>query len=312
MAYAYLTMMDLAKINGSDMVVGLIEENINEAPETLIFPARTIAGTSFKTIQRSVLPTTQFRQANQGVEPTKSTYVNRMVECFYLDGQMEMDVAVAQADEQGEEHALALEADGHGKAAIQKIGSQIWYGQGSLGDANGFPGAIAVVDAANVLDAGGTTAATGSSVFGVKLGEKNVSLIFGRNTVLSAGAWRKQTITRSSKELTAWKNSLEGWLGVQWVNKNAVCQLKDATEDSGKTVTDAKLAQLLSQLKWTPDYWFMNRRSLYQLRVSRSPVLSSGVPQQTTIVAGMAPVPAESCNIPIIVTDSIVSTETLS
>lgn len=312
MAYEYLTMLDLAKVNGSDAVVGLIEENINEAPEAMMFPARTIAGVSFKTLQRTALPGTQFRNVNEGVEPNKSTYANKLVECFYLDAQLEMDVAAAQADEQGEEHVLALEADGQMQSAIQHVGTQVWYGTNTGGDSKGFPGAIDVVDSSYVLDAGGTTASTGSSVYGVKLGPKHVQLIFGKSNVFQMGEWRKQTITRSSKELTAWKNSLEGWIGCQWVNKNSLCRLKDATADSGKGVTDAKLAQLLSQLKWTPDYWFMSRRSLYQLQASRSPILSSGVPQQTTIVSGFAPVPTESNNIPIIVTDSLLDTEALS
>lgn len=309
MAYEYLTMLDLAKINGSDAVVGLIEENINVAPEAMIFPARTIPGTSFKTLQRTTLPTSQFRNANEGVEPKKSVYATKLVECYYLDNQMEMDVAIAQADEMGEAHALALEADGHAQSAIQHIGKQVWYGVGTGGDAKGFPGAQSIVDSAAVLDAGGTTADTGSSVYGVRVGEKYCSMIFGRNTVLSSGEWRKQTITRSSKEMTAWKNSLEGWLGFQWVNKHAVCRLKDATEDSGKTVTDAKLAQLLSQLKWAPQYWFMNRRSLYQLQVSRTS--TSNTSGEASKVP-MAPVPSEALGIPIIVTDSILSTEALS
>src|SRR5678815_1134325 len=111
MAYAYLTMLDLAKINGSDAAVGLIEENIDIAPELSIFPARTIKGTSFKTLMRTALPATQFRNVNEGVEPTKSTYANKLVETAYLDGQLEMDVAAASADEQGTAHALGLEAD---------------------------------------------------------------------------------------------------------------------------------------------------------------------------------------------------------
>lgn len=312
MAYEYLTMLDIAKINGSDTIVGLIEENINIAPEAMMFPARTISGIVFKTLHRTSLPVTQFRYPNEGVEPTKSVYANRNVECFYLDGQMEVDVAVAQADENGEAHALGLEADGHVEAAIQHIGRQVWYGTGTNGDAKGFPGAQAIVPTANVLDAGGTTATTGSSVYGVRLGVKFATLIFGRNTVLNSGDWRKQTITRSSKELTAWKNSVEGWLGCQWINPHSICRLKDATNDAGMTVTDAKLAELLSQLKWVPDYWFMSRRSLYQLQSSRAPIMSSGVPQQVTVVAGFPPIPTESNGIPIVVTDSLTNTETLT
>lgn len=306
MAYEYLTMLDLAKINGSDVEVGLIEENLNVAPEAMLFPARTIAGTSFKTLIRTALPGTQFRNVNEGVEPTKSRYANKLVECFYLDGKMEIDVAAAQGDDQGEDHAKAIEADGHARAAIQHLGKQVWYGASN--DAKGFPGAQAIVDSSYVLDAGGTTADTGSSVYGVKLGPKHVSMVFGRNTVLNVGEWRTQRITRSSKELDAYVNSLQGWVGCQWQNKDSVCRLKDATADSGKTVTDAKLAELLSQLKWVPDYWFMTRRSRFQIQQSRA----AGSNTSGNAGSPMGALPSESNGIPIIVTDSLLNTEALS
>src|SRR5690348_16616260 len=104
MAYAYLTALDIAKSNGSDQVVGLIEENLNAAPEVSVLPARTISGTSFKSLVRTAYPSTGFRKLNTGVEPTKSTYVNKLFETYYYDGQMEMDKAVADADEQGADH----------------------------------------------------------------------------------------------------------------------------------------------------------------------------------------------------------------
>jgi len=305
MAYEYPTMLDVAKINGSDAVVGLIEENINEAPEAQIFPARTIDGVVFKTLQRTVLPVSQFRAVNEGVEPKKSEYANKLVECYYLDNQMEIDVAAAGAVEQGGDYLKALEADGHMRSALQHMGSQVWYGVAN--DAKGFPGAQAIVDTANVLDAGGTTAATGSSVYGVRLGPKFVTMVFGNGHVFNVGEWRTQTITRAAKEMTAFKNSLEGWVGVQWVNKHAVCRLKDATADAGMTVTDAKLAQLLSQLKWVPDRWFMSRRSRYQLQVSRSATTNNDSQPLT-----FAPQPTESNGIPITVTDSLVNTEALT
>ncbi len=305
MAYQYLTMLDVSKINGSDAAVGLIEENLIVAPEAAMFPARTIAGTSFKTLIRSALPTSQFRNVNEGVEPTKSTYINKLVETFYLDQQMELDVAAAQGDELGEAHAQMTEADGHGRAALQKIGAQVWYGTGSGGDAKGFPGAVAVVDSAFVTDAGGTTANTGSSVYGVKLGTKFCELIFGRNTVLNVGQWRQQTITRASKEMTAWKNSLEGWIGASWVNKNALCRIKKLTADSGKGLTDTLLGKAISILPvgYDPDYWFMTKRSREQLRASRTATNPTGAP---------APLPTDAFGIPIIITDSLLNIESLS
>src|SRR6185295_17931031 len=168
MAYAYLTMLDLAKFTNSDQAVGLIEENLNAAPEIEVLPARTIKGTSFKTLTRTAYPTTGFRQVNQGVEPTKSTYVNKTFETFYYDGQMEMDKAAADADEQGADHALSLEADGHARAFMLKSGSQFWYGNGStLGDANGYQGAAQFVDSTMLVDATGRTASVASSVYAI-------------------------------------------------------------------------------------------------------------------------------------------------
>jgi hypothetical protein len=49
-----------------------------------------------------------------------------------------------------------------------KAGSQFYYGSGStLGDAKGYPGASQFVDSSLLIDAGGTTSATGSSVYAV-------------------------------------------------------------------------------------------------------------------------------------------------
>lgn len=305
-------MLDLAKMNGSDVVVGLIEENLNAAPEISVLPARQVKGTSFKTLVRTAYPTTAFRQVNQGQEPTKSTYVNKLFELYYYDGQMEVDNAVATADEQGVDHALAIEADGHGRAFLLTAGKQVWYGLNA--DANGFPGAHEIVDSSLLVDATGTTATTASSVYAVVAAPKFMEVIPGNNTVLTTGQWRMQSITRSSKEMTAWKNSLEGWIGVAWYSKYACGRIKNLTADTGKGLSDSLLAKLLSQFPVgvKPTHFFMNRRSRYQLQISRTVTLFG---QANTKVSGalgnIAPVPTEYDGVPIIATDSITSTEAI-
>lgn len=314
MAYAYLTMLDIAKMTGTDQSVGLVEENLNAAPELEALPARTIKGTSFKTLVRTAYPTTGFRQPNQGVEPTKSTYVNKLFETYYYDGQMEVDKAIADADEQGADHSLALEADGHGRAFMLKAGSQFIYGGGStLGDANGYPGASQFVDSSLLIDAGGTTSATGSSVYAVCAAPKFFELLFGNNTVLTPGAWRMQSITRASKEMTAWKNSLEGWMGVAFYSKYAVGRIWKLTADVGKGLTDSLLSQLLNAfpIGVKPTHLFMSRRSRQQLQISRTVTLfgqGTNRPSQSII----APIPTEYDGVPIIATDSILNTESLT
>lgn len=313
MAYTYLTALDIAKMNGSDVTLGLIEENLNAAPEIEVLPARSISGTSFKGLVRTAYPTGEFRKLNEGVEPTKSTYVNKTFETFYYDGQMEMDVAVAKADEQGEDHALMMEADGHARAFLLTGGTQVWYGTGTGGDADGFPGAVNIVDSGLVVDAAGTTSSTGSSVYAVVANPKFFELIFGRDGVFTVGDWRKQTITRSSKEMTAWKNSMEGFVGAAWYSKYAVGRIKKLTEDSGKGLTDSLIADLLATFPVgvQPTHLFMNRRSRKQLQKARTVTLfGQGGTKPTGEV--IAPLPTEAFGVPIVCTDSILSTEALT
>lgn len=312
MAYEYLTLLDIAKSNGSDRTIGLIEENLNAAPELEVLPARTIKGTAFKTLVRTGYPSTGFRSANEGVEPKKSTYVNKTFETFYYDGQMEVDNMVASADEQGIAHALAMEEDGHGRAFLLVGGKQVWYGINGGGDAKGFPGAQEIVDSSLVVDATGTTNNTASSIYAVVAAPKFMEVILGNETILTVDEWRKQTITRSSKELTAWKNSLEGYIGCAWYSKYAVGRIKNVTADSGKGATDSLLADLFAAFPVgvKPTHIFMSRRSRKQLQKSRTVTLqgnASGNPKGNQGL--IAPVPTEYDGVPIIATDSILDTE---
>lgn len=314
-------MLDIAKSNGSDVTLGLIEENLNAAPEVQILPARSIKGTSFKGLVRTAYPTTGFRAANGANQPTKSTYVNKMFETYYYDGQMEVDNATATADEQGPDHALAMEADGHGRAFLLTSGKQFWYGTGTNGDALGFPGAHDIVagNTTLLIDATGTTSSTASSIYAVVALPKFFELILGNNTVLNVGQWRMQSITRTvggvAGEVTAWKNSLEGWIGSAFYSKWAVGRIKNVTADSGKGATDTLLASLIAAFPVgvKPTHIFMSRRSRKQLQISRTVTLYGGPGNQKpgSNLATIAPVPTEYDGIPIVATDSILDTEAI-
>jgi len=323
---AQQTLLDIAKLNGNDAVVGLIEENHTFAPETLVIPARTIKGTSFRTVSRTTYPGVGFRAANGGVTYTKSSFLNRNHECFILSGNVRADVAIMSAYEDGPEAFKAIETMGVGKQALIDLGSQTIYGIAA--DALGFPGLQALHTAFSAeltargitnltVDAGGTTANTGTSVYGISTGTDGLQYIFGNGVGLTLSDWFRQMVNdgTAGQDYLAECASLNAWVGLQAANPYCIGRLKDATADSGMGVTDAKLADLLRKypIGYRPKVWLMNRDGAYQLQSSRSAtsVTNSGQKAATGMDI-FAPLPVEACGIPIVITDSIVSTEALS
>jgi len=311
-----ITLLDIAKLNGSDQTVGLIEENLSFSPELERFPAYTISGTTYKIVLRTSYPGVGFRNANEGVTGGFNEFEIRLAQCFLIDGQIRTDKAVADAYERGAAAYQAMDASGVTKQAFLEIGSQVYYG--TTVDAKGFPGLLEIHTALNngiVVDAGGTSAGTGSSVWGIKFGTDGVQMVFGRNTTLELGEWMTQQVTDAAgKYYTAYTNGLTGWVGMQVGSKYSIGRLKDATEDSGKGVTDARLGELLSKypVGYRPDVWMMNRRGAFQIQTSRSSTVNGTAAKSATGNEVWAPLPTESNGIPIVITDSIVNTETLS
>jgi hypothetical protein len=333
------TLLDIAKLNGNDAAVGLIEENLTFAPELTVVPGRTIRGTSFRTVARDTYPGVGFRNANEGFTYTKSTFLNRTHECYIFGGNMRADVAAAGAHEDGPEAYKALEASGFTKNSMIKLGSQFFYGSVAgtaaiVSDAKGFFGLNQFHDAFVTelgnrsittisVDAAGTTSATGSSVYGVKFGDQGLQFLYGNNMGVTLGDWFTQMVNdgNAGSDYLAYIANMTAWIGLQAANPYCIGRIKKLTDDSGKGLTDSLGYDLLAKYPtgYVPDVWFMTRRSRRQLQKSRSVVLSSGIPQRqnaAAVGAGggeiTAPLPTEMCGIPIVVTDSLVDTETLA
>lgn len=311
-------LLDIAKINGTDTVVGLIEENQTVAPDVMAFPARTIRGTSYKIGVRKSYPGVGFRNANGGTTYTKSVFENRLIETFILSGNVRADVAVAGAYEDGAEAWKLIEASGVMAQSMIELGSQIYYGTGT--DSKGFPGLQEIHAAYSAtltepltVDALGTSAGTGSSVYGVKFGPQDCQLIFGTGNAFELGDWFNQMVNdgTAGQDYLAHVASLNAWVGLQVGSVYSVGRIRDLTADAGKGLTDALIADLLSKypIGKRPDALFMNRRSAYQLQISRSPSSNTSGNAATTPFAEL---PSSAFGIPIIVTDSIINTEALS
>jgi hypothetical protein len=313
---AKLNMLDVAKLNSDDRMVGLIEENLSFAPELTYFPFSPIEGTSYKTIKRTGFPTVGFRKLNQGVTPSKSSFAESLHEAYLFSGRVECDRAFGQTIKGGMARYEMIESSGVARASMLEIGSQIWYG--TTNDTLGFPGlkAITPKDASispAVLDATGTTATTASSVYGVKFSTQDVTLIGGNNSTFQLGEFRDETIEDSAgAKLPGRVADLMAWIGLQVGNINCVGRICNLTADSGKGLTDSLLSQWLEKFPvgYLPDYIFMSRRSRGQLQRSRTVTLQgngTNRPAQSNI----APLPTEYDGIPIIVTDSILNTDAI-
>jgi len=299
-------LLDILKRNGSDPLVGLIDETVKAHPEFAYF-ARTIKGLNYKTLVRTSLPTVGFRNVNEGYAATVGQVENRLVECYLMTPRWQCDRAVADASEDGPEMFIASEAGAILEASLQFLATQFYYGTAS--DANkGFPGLIAAYDSTDmVVDAGGTTASTGSSLWAVRFGEKDTAWVWGLNGKLGVGDVRIETVLdANSLPYTAYVQELENARpGLQVGSKYSVGRIKKLTADSGKTLSDALISQLLEKFPagLGPDAMFCSRRSLGQLQRSRTATNATGAP---------APIPTESFGVPIFASDAILNTEALT
>lgn len=303
------TLLDIAIRNGSDAVVALIDETIKPHPELRIGNARTIRGLNYKTLVRTGLPTAGFRDANDGVDASKSTYENRLVETYILNARWECDKAVADRSEDGPEAFIFDEGVGILEAAMQQVCKNFYYGRNTAmgGHAAGFPGLIDSYDAANmVVDAQGTTDNKASSCWLIRFGRQHVTWVWGQNGALEMDDPRIETITGANgKGLTGYVQELLAYPGLQVGSLQSVARIKKLTTDSGKGLTDDLVFAALAKFPagTQPDLILCSRRSLEQLRASRTATNATGAP---------APTPTDVAGVPIYPTDAISDTETLA
>jgi len=297
------TLLDIAKL---DAGIGypLIEEAVKLAPELMVVPADTILGTTMELTVRSGLPSVRFRNANEGVPRSKSTYETRTFQTHILDHQVAVDEQiVGGARDKG--RLLENHASGAMEAAMQYIGSQFYYGTGN--DTKGFPGLLAQCksDAAHTVDAAG--AASKTSVWFLRLGRECVEFLFGNaQTVRLNDTWELETVyDDNGNPYKAWTNWMTGRIGLRLANRHCAVRIKNVEEsgDNKKTLDDSLLYaayEKFTEFGMEPTHIFMNGRSREQLRGNRTATNPAGIP---------APLPTEWEGIPIIRSASINNSE---
>ncbi len=303
MADSFLTTSDVAKFNDSDLDIGIINDVLNDAPVLSAMAARSIAGNTYDYLKLTTSPTVGFRSENDGRENSKSQYTKVTVSCKILDASHSMDVAVAESDERGASAALATEAVNHLRAALFNAEKEIINGDQS-GGFGGFADEISALSNAMCVDAGGSTADTGSSVWAVKTGLSDSHIVFGQNGVINIGETVVQRLSGTTGTYPAYYTPISAWMGLQLGSAYSVGAIRNITEDSSAKLTDDMIADLLSKFPAgrAPDFLVMSRRSLAQLQQSRTSYSPSGAP---------AEIPSSSFNTPIIVADSVGDTDAL-
>ena len=315
MAEGRITLLDIARRN--EAVGPMIELVTDFAPEFGILPVRRINGTSYKQRLRISLPEGSFRNANEGVSSVKSEYDNKLIECFYLDFPMEMDEAVVEAEmaSTGADIASILtdEAMGAMEQLAISLGAQVFYGEDQ--DDKGFVGLEALTDETMRVSAGGTGGATTSAYFIWMEERRGVSFVMPNMADLTMAQWtRMQLLTEGTVKAGTKKaywglaTNLSGYIGLAVPDPgNTIGRISGISSTKG--LTDKIGADLLRKfpISRRPNICFMNKDADYYLRVARA---QGTTERDTTTGLNFPGATQQIAGIPVIVTDSIKSTET--
>ncbi|MEO5915567.1 MAG: major capsid protein [Luteolibacter sp.] len=311
-----VTLLDLMKLkSGSDGALHLVQAVGLAAPEVLALPSKTITGTSYDVTLVKSYPTVSFRKANQGMSASRGEFETRKAECFILDARIEVDKAVARKHDKGPDALMALYSMITGKSSILSMGNQTIYGTAL--DGSGFPGLQEMVLDAMTVDATGSTANAGSSVYFV-FGDEDfgVSYVYGNDSSFELQPFVDgEGEDAAGKKFPAHIGYLNCAPGLSNASPFAVGVIKNLTAQAGKGLTDSLGYQLLEKFPTDvkPTHVLMNRAARGQLQRSRTVTLmGNGKKGDVGGAEGtIAPLPDFLCGIPIVCTDSITSLEAI-
>lgn len=291
---------DSDKYNNSrlsgDAFKAVVEEASKTNPEARELPFAQIGGTRYDATIRTGLPTVGWRRANQGVAPSKSKFEERSFPTKILSGRIECDIAVADSRSGGRGNLVALETIGTLESALKELGRCCYAGEES---GTAFPGLIHMVDDDMIVDADGTGNER-SSVWFVRTGERDVRFLLGGDLPLTLSDFREETlIDAEGKKFPGIVADLTALVGLQCLSRFSVGRIANLT--TAKPLTDdlGFDALLKFPAERLPNFAFLTKRSLAQLRDSRKTALNPN-----------PPVPTEIAGVPIRVTDSLTNTET--
>lgn len=308
------TALQIAQVRQTPFSMGLIMAIQDAHPLFSNFDFRTVDGYDFLSLALVERPNAaEFTTYGAGFDHTSAAYELRRFSTSLIGGIVKSELITEERWNQ-ENSAVEwdwfdIESEEKFKASIMGIERQMILGRSA--SAQGFPGAkeltpfesgnvITMAEngakynyARSVLNAGGTTADTASSVYSFVFGEKQCQGILGGGATsgefLRIAEPRIQMLAPNSAEPTRLSDhkvaQMSGHIGLSVAGFNqqaegqaipvqyAIRRIANLTEDSGKKLTDAHMTKL-SRMHGTglrPSLYAMSERSGEQLAASRTP-----------------------------------------
>ena len=311
-AYADNTLNGLLALNNNNLADIDVSDLLMDAPLLAqLYAMKSSYSTQHQYLKETGAASGTFRGVNEGVANTVAQRELITATLKILDASLARDKAVAMGYKGGKEAFMALEIKAALKAAFYEAEKQIISGVGN--QAAGFAGLAALFPKSNsdmVYNAGGTSDGTiKTSVYAIRSTENDVALLLGQDGNIEVGDIYETQVpasdfASSGKLISSVAVSILGWLGLQYGSIYSAGRMCNITNESGKTLDDDKIAELLSLFPESrpPTHLVMNRKALAQLRNSRTATNPSGAP---------APFPTEAFGVPIVLTGAIGNTETL-
>lgn len=305
MAEAFNTLAGLIQINDRNLADLNVSNLLDDAPLLKVLYAKTASnGTLHKYLRQTVASAAAFRAALDGVDNAASQDELVTATLQILDGSFHADVALADAYKGGRGAYLQREMFRKMRQIFSTVEKQVIYGVGN--DAAGFigihDGVLTAIANAMVIEAttAGSTVDKQTSVYFLRHGDDDLAVVLGNDgkIVVEDEPTIQRVAGSSSGTFPALFVPVTGYIGLQLGSAYStarICNVETALDDD-----DLYAGLSLFPSARQPNAIVMNRKAAKLLRQSRTATNPTGAP---------APFPTMLDNIPIIVTDSVKSTE---
>ena len=318
---AVTTLADLMQRTGAPQLDRKIVDEVSIAsPLFNRLPGRTISGTNYTYLKRDTLPKIGPRPINAGVEVHKASYKSANAQCYYYDGRIEVDKALIEADPEAKNVLMADEARATIKGTMFGLEQSLFYPEegGAPCLRQTIADYMAMSANPDIQDETAWTAG-GSSVWLLHIAEDSLYNLWGNKKTIAFGPIDEETVIRPTGKKDKSGNPIMGsmrakvqhcsfWRG--FVQKNEFAVGAILNESAAHPLTDEMIAQAVAMFPAAnkPNLIVMSPGSRNRLRASRSTVITYRKGQSGQTAYAETPTMWE--DIPILVTDGILSNET--